>query len=73
MSVGGVGVGVVVLYVWAESNHVFEVPLSNTRLELRHFELVRGTRIAPEAVLRPNRVLVAAHRQKLQVPQIGKP
>ena len=40
-----------ILYVWAESNHVFEVPLSNTRLELRHFKLARGTRIAPDAVL----------------------
>ena len=58
-----------VLYVWAESNHVFEVPLSNTRLELRHFKFGLSTRIAPDAVLRPNRVLVAAHRQKLSVPQ----
>ena len=57
------------LYVWAESKHVFEVPLSNTRLELRHFKLGLSTAVWPDAVLRPNRVLVAAHRQKLSVPQ----
>ena len=58
-----------VLYVWAESNHVFEVSLSNTRLELRHFKLGLSTAVWPDAMLRPNRVLVAAHRQKLSVPQ----
>jgi len=61
--------GVAIQYVWAESNHVFEVPLSNTRLELRHFKLGLSTAVWPDAVLRPNRVLVAAHRQKLSVPQ----
>ena len=36
---------------------------------LRHFKLGLSTAVWPDAVLRPNRVLVAVHRQRLSVPQ----